>query len=465
MHLSWDRAKVAVMMTKNDLLKAAQDILAASPFKETEISVTAAESALTRYGDSKITQNVNQEKTSVSLRGIVRTAKGARTARVETDQLDSKSVNRAYERLSKILDVIPDADEVAGLHPAGDRYAVPVHQSHDVAEPELAAAAVQIASKATKENGFQSSGTFSSDRQIQVYANSTGLRLANEISDSEFACTIEGKGGAGRGFSNQANAKELKVEASVSRALEKCVFSASGLESVAPGNYDVVLEPAALAELLVFFGWIGLSAKGYLEDRVFCKGKLGEKIFNERVTLFDDPLNPEIGGSYFDGQGVAKHKVTFVQNGILKELANDLKTAAKLKRGPTGHGIEEPNASDPIPWNIGLEWDGDKAANTGELVSRVKRGILVTQFHYTNLVDVMIPSLTGMTRNGTFLIEDGKVTKPIRNMRFTQSMTEFFNNLEAISRDHERVSTFFGGASLSPSALVRGFHFSSGTEF
>ncbi|MBI3557799.1 MAG: TldD/PmbA family protein [Deltaproteobacteria bacterium] len=452
------------MMTKNDLLKVSQDILAASPFKETEISVQVGESALTRYGDNRISQNVSQENTSVSLRGIVRGGQGARTARVETDQIDAKSVARAYERLEKILDVLP-ASEVADLHASGDRYVVPERRAADVAEPEFAAQAVQKAVRMASDNGFQSSGTFSSDRQNRVYANSTGLQLANELSDSEFACTIEGSGGAGRGFSNRADAKELKVDASVKRALEKCKFSSQGLESVTPGNYDVVLEPAALAEVLVFFGWIGLSAKGYLENRVFCKGKLGEKLFDERVTLLDDPLNPEIGGSYFDGQGVAKHRVTFVQNGVLKELANDLKTARQLKRAPTGHGIEEPNASDPIPWNIGLDWSGDRAADTTELVSRVKRGILVTQFHYTNLIDVMIPSLTGMTRNGTFLIEDGKITKPIRNMRFMQSMTEFFNNVDAVSREQERASTFFGGASLAPSVLVRKFHFSSGTEF
>ena len=439
------------MMTRSELLKAAQDILAASPFKETEISVTVGESALTRYGDNRITQNVNQEKTAVSLRGIVRTNRGGRSARVETDQIDAKSVGRAYERLSKILDVLPDTAEVANLHVSGDRYSKPERPPIEVATPELAASAIKKASVAASENGFQSSGTFSSDRQLQVYANSTGLALADELSDSEFACTIEGLGGAGRGFSHQANPGKLSVDGSVARALEKC--------------YDVVLEPAALGELLVFFGWIGLSAKGYLENRVFCNGKLGQKIFDERVTLVDDPLNPEVHGSYFDGQGVAKNKTILVQNGVLKDLANDLKTAAKLKRPPTGHGVEEPNASDPIPWNIGLEWSGAKAANSTELVSKVKRGILVTQFHYTNLVDVMIPSLTGMTRNGTFLIEDGKVTRPIRNMRFTQSMTEFFNKVDTVSRDEERVSTFFGGASLSPSALVRGFHFSSGTEF
>jgi len=153
-----------------------------------------------------------------------------------------------------------------------------------------------------------------------------------------------------------------------------------------------------------------------------------------------------------------------IENGVLKNLALDLKTAAKLGRKPTGHGVAEPNTEDPIPWNLNLEWSGEKAKRE-DLISRVKRGLYVSQFHYTNAVDIMHPSVTGLTRNGLFLIENGKISKPVRNLRFTQSLTAFLNSIEAVTPDQERISTFFFGASLAPTVLARGFHFSSGTEF
>lgn len=456
------------MIKKEDLVKSAREILAASPFQETEIAVKTGQASLTRYGGNKITQNVDRSTNSVSLRAIVRSSDGPRTARVDCDQLDRASVARAYERLRKILDVIPAADEVTDLVTAGGKYAAPDHLGLEVPEPEVAAKAIERAAQAALQDGFEASGTFSSEHHTLVYANSKGLELVEDLSDSEFACTIEGREGAGRGFSHHSDSKKLDVDGAIARAYQKCKASSSDagkLVGLEPGAYDVVLEPAALAEILVYFGWMGLSAKAYLEDRLFCKGKLGQKLFNERISIVDDPLNPKVAGAFFDGQGVAKRRTVFIENGILRELASDLKTAARLERQSTGHGMSEPNSNDPVPWNIGLEWSGPMAKNTEELVASVDRGILVTQFHYANVVDVMVPSLTGMTRNGAFLIEKGKITRAIRNMRFTQSMIELFDNVEGVSQSQERVSTFFGGASLCPSVLVRKFNFSSGTEF
>lgn len=455
------------MATKSELLKAAQEILARSPFKETELSLTASHSMLTRYGNNVISQNVEQKSLSFGIRVIDRAGGGAKTARVTGDQTDEASVIAAYERLKKILAVMPVSEEVAGLYPAGGSYQKIERPEARLPEPEQAARAVQLACTTAAKDGFEASGIFSAETQTSAFVNSAGLALCDSLSESEFACTMEGRGGAGRGFSQQADPKKLEVEAVINRALQKCSDSAGALGeavSIEPGHYDVVLEPIALAEFLFYFQLVGLSGKAYLEDRLFCRGKLGEKILSDRISLVDDPFNSLIGGSAYDGHGVPKRKVSFIERGVLKELATDSKTAAKLKRGPTGHGTSEPNASDPVPWNLCLDFKGEKAS-VSELISRVKRGVFVSQFHYTNTVDVMVPSFTGMTRNGTFLIENGRITRPIKNMRFTQSAVGLFNNIEAVSPTPERVSMFFGGASLAPTALVRKFHFSSGTGF
>lgn len=467
MHLSRGAGKVSTMVDKKTALKTAQEILAASPFKETEVALTFSHAMLTRYGDNAVTQNVEQTGITLGLRAVLHDPEGAKTARVECDQTDTHSVKRAYERLKKILEVMPSSSDIAGIYKPQDNPRAAEKPEPTLPNPEDAALAVAKASEAAKPHGLQASGTMSAEIQTTVLVNSQGLEAVDLLSDSEFACTIEGNGGAGRGFSHEPYSKHLSIDASIERALNKCLDSSGRLgEAVAlePGNYDVVLEPAAIAELLVYFGWTGLSAKAYLENRVFCRQKLGQKIISENISLLDDPHDPRVSGASFDGFGVPKRKLTFVDHGVLTELASDAKTATKIKRAPTGHGNTEPNASDSVPWNLSLQWHGPTASNA-ELISRVKRGVLVTQFHYTNTVDVMVPSFTGMTRNGTFLIENGRVTRPILNMRFTQSMIDVFNHIEAASSNSERVTTFFGGASLCPTVLVRNFHFSSGTGF
>lgn len=464
------------MANNSELIQISRDILAASPFKETEVSVTSTHSMLSRYGDNVISQNVEQNSLGFGVRVIERggapTAKtagktAARTAKVTCDQADATSVKKAFERLRKIVDVMPAAEEVAELYKPGARYDKPARAAVELPSPERAAQAIAHACREAQAQRFQASGIFSADIQSSVLVNSAGLELADTLSESEFACTMEGKGGAGRGFAQEPDANHLDEKAVVARALQKCADSAGRLGemvSIDPGHYDVVIEPMALAELLFYFQMTGLTGKGYLEDRVFCRGKLGQKILDERISLIDDPLEARVAGSFFDGLGVPKRRVALVESGVLKELATDTKTALKLGRAPTGHGTSEPNASDPIPWNLRLDWSGQKAS-TAELISRVKRGVFVSQFHYLNTVDVMLPSFTGMTRNGTFLIENGRITRPIHNMRFTQSALEILNGIEAVSDSTERVSMFFGGASLAPAALVRGFHFSSGTGF
>ncbi len=445
------------MLRKEEATEVVKEVLSRSPFSKTEVSVQETGLLSCRYGDNQLTQSVRKEKISLSVRAI----DGAKQARVDLDKLGS--YDQAFEKLRALLAVLPVEKIKPELHSCGDQYSVPERERHEDVTPEMAADAIGQATSLASRRGLSTSGIYSNETQTFAFGNSEGLLLSDEVSDSEFSCTMDGKNGSGKGFSYQPQASRLDIKASVERAAEKCL-AASDPVTIDPGEYDVVLEPNAFVDLLVFFGWIGLSAKAYVEKRTFCQGRLGEILFNENVTLLDDPCHSEIQGLYFDGQGAAKRKTTFVEKGRLVQLASDDKTARVMGTVTTGHGLPEPTTQDPIPWNIGMEWAGP-TMKASEQVASIKRGILVSQFHYSNVVDLMTPSLTGMTRNGTFLIENGKVTKPIRNMRYTQSLVEVFNRIEAVSDERERVAAFFGGASLAPTVLVRGFHFSSGTGF
>jgi predicted Zn-dependent protease len=442
-----------------DLSTTASELLKASPFARSQVTLERARSALTRFGANHITQNVERDSVSARLLAV----EGRRAARVDCDRLDPASVRSAYDRLGRMLAALPESREesvslarpAASLAKPGAAVRTPT--------PEDAADCAERAGRAAAEAGFEASGAHGFSRSQVAIASTEGAKLAFETGNSEFACTIEGKGGAGRGFSCERDSARLETDAAIARALAKCRGSLDAV-SLEPGEYTVVLEPDAVAELVFNFGHVALSAKSYLEDRSFCRGKLGERILDERITLVDDPLDERVGGSFFDWEGTPRHRVELVSRGVLRELASDRATARKLGRESTGNANEPPSASDPMPWNLCLEWGGDTAPQD-ELISRVKRGVLVTQLHYVNPMDPMVPSFTGMTRNGTFLIENGRVTRAIRNMRFTQSGVAILNGARAASVERVRAQAWWGIAGLFPALLADGFHFTSATGF
>jgi len=277
------------MLTKTEAIKVTQDVLNLSPYAETEVALSSHHQLLTRFGDNRITQNVVRETLSLGIRANHRN----RTARLEIDQLDTESVKSAYQRLGGILEMIAEASSPPALYPPGDYYPEIKRNPIRGLTSEQAAESVQRAVAAAKKGRFLASGIVSSDCQCLVLSNSKGLCLSDEISDSTFTCTMDGESGAARGYSFQADPNRLEVDQAITQSIKKC-GRAQNPVSVEPGFYDVVLEPAAVAELVVFLGWLGLSGKAYLEKRSFCTGKLDQEILAKNVSLADDPLHSGI---------------------------------------------------------------------------------------------------------------------------------------------------------------------------
>mgnify|MGYP000324194474 CR=1 FL=1 len=211
--------------------------------------------------------------------------------------------------------------------------------------------------------------------------------------------------------------------------------------------------------MAMFLSWMGFSAKMVQDKESFLVGKMGQKITGDNITLVDDAGDPRTMGLPFDFEGVPKQKLVLIENGIAKNYAHSWKTAKKEGVESTGHylGMEE-----PLPVNMVL-MPGDKSKD--ELIASTEQGVLVSRFHYTNIVNPMETVITGMTRDGTFLIENGKIAKGLTNFRFTQNILGALADNDGLSREQRFSSAFFGGGAVVPAVKVKSFNFSGKTGF
>ncbi|HEY8922333.1 MAG TPA: metallopeptidase TldD-related protein, partial [Candidatus Limnocylindria bacterium] len=215
-----------------------------------------------------------------------------------------------------------------------------------------------------------------------------------------------------------------------------------------PGDYPVILEEYAVATVLEYLSWMGFSALAVEEGRSFMD--LGQQIMGANVSIWDDGLDPLGLPTAIDYEGVPKQRVDLIRNGVAHAVVHDTATASRAGVASTGHGLPAPNAFGPMAWNLFMS-PGSSAKEV--MLSGIERGVWVTRFHYVNIVHAKRGILTGMTKDGTFLIEDGRITRPIRNLRFTQSIPEAFSAIEAIASETRLVAAEYSGINARVPAL------------
>jgi predicted Zn-dependent protease len=224
------------------------------------------------------------------------------------------------------------------------------------------------------------------------------------------------------------------------------------------GDYPVVLESYAVVDILDMLGYLGFSGLAVEEERSFAEP--GKVIGSPLVTIRDDATDPAGTPASFDYEGVAKQPVALVEAGVCRDVVWDAETAQRAGRASTGHGLPAPNTYGPFPLNMVMS-AGD--ASREDLVAGLERGLLVTRFHYTNPVHPKLAIITGMTRDGLFLVEDGRVVGPVRNLRFTQSYLDALAGVEAVGRERRLLRGFLGSC-LVPAIRVGSFTFTGVTE-
>ena len=433
-----------------------KQVLKYSTADETEAMMGSTSYALTRFANNTIHQNVLEEGSYLSVRAVA----GQRTARASTNRFDDASIRQIAEAALELARTQPPNPDLLPM-PAPQTYRAVNRFYGETAEltPKARAETVKTAIGRAEKDQLTAAGIFSSGASAFGLFNSRGLAAFHEETLSEFSVTMLGATSSGWAKQTSPLALELDAEALADRAARKALGSMEPKE-IQPGRHTVILEPAAVLDLLGFLFWDfgGLSVH---EKRSCLTDRLGQKIFGDNVEVRDDVFHPLQSGAAFDGEGMPRQRVTLVEKGVAKNLVYSRSSARKMGTEPTGHGFPLPNEYGEAPMNIVME--GNKSS-VKEMVASTERGLLVTRLWYIREVDPYRKILTGMTRDGTFLVEEGKVRHGVRNLRFNQSVIEMLGQIEMLGTA-ERTSGEESFDMVVPPLKIRDFNFSSVTKF
>ena len=427
----------------------------ASGAGEAEALVVAGDAALTRFANSEIHQNVASSEVFVNLRFV----QGRRVGVASSGRVDAEGIRALVERAAAITANVEELEDWAGLPEAGAAEPLPAAWSDGTASasPELRAEGARAVIAAADEAGVTAFGSFSTEAEAVAVATTRGVRAAERRTSSQLLTVTMGPDN-GTGYAEQAAVDATLIDTSAigREAAGRARASAKPVD-IAPGDYPVVLLHYAVVDLVDMLGYLGFSALAVEEDRSFWEP--GRRVASPLVTLTDDARDPAGVPMGFDAEGVPKQRLSLLDAGVCRDLAYDAQTAARAGRASTGHGLPAPNTYGPFPTNMVMA-AGDTPAN--ELVGGLDRGLLVTRFHYTNPVHSKKVIITGMTRDGTFLVEGGRIVGPVRNLRFTMSYLDALANVEAVSRERRCLRGFLG-ASVVPSLRLSSFTFTGAT--
>lgn len=422
---------------------------------EAEALVVASDAALTRFANSEIHQNVAASEVYVNLRFVV----GRRVGVASSGRADGEGIRSLVERAAAITTTVEELEDWPGLPSAPSASPVAAAWSDDTAaaDPELRAAGARAVIAAADAAGVTAFGSFSTDAEAVAVATTTGIRTAERRTSSQLLTVTMGPDD-GTGYAEQVAVDASTIDAAgIGREAAERARVSAGPVDITPGDYPVVLHHYAVVDLADMLGYLGFSALAVQEDRSFWEA--GKRVASPLVSLVDDGRDPAGLPMAFDAEGIPKQRLQLLEAGVCRDLAFDAQTAARAGRSSTGHGLPAPNPWGPFPTNM-LMAAGDRSLD--ELVGELDRGLLVTRFHYTNPVHSKRVVITGMTRDGTFLVEGGRVVGPVRNLRFTMSYLDALANVEAVSRERRTLKGLLG-ASVVPALRLSAFTFTGAT--
>lgn len=465
------------MLTRDRAADIFDRIKKFSSADEVEVLFSGGRFALTRFANNIIHQNVEDQNHIVS----VRTVFGGRTARATTNRFDDESLRRVVESSEALARVqhpdpdllpIPDSREAAGV---ADKKPTPV-PSRYFAEtaaitPQLRADAVKKIVEVAQKHRLTTAGIYSSAESVEGIFNSRGLSNWHTQTLAEVSITMLAGDSSGWQKSNSPDVNNLDPLRMAEIAAQKTLDSARPAE-IPAGKYTVILEPSAALDIVGFMFW-DYSGMAILDQRSFLTGRIGSQLFGENITIWDDVTHPLQTGSPFDGEGMRRLSLPLVENGVVKRVVYARATAERMKRseqkdqvGPieaTGHGFSLPNEMGEMPLNIVFAAP-QNPQTLDQMIASTERGVLVTRLWYIREVDPYEKIVTGMTRDGTFLVESGKVKQGIRNFRFNESLIHMLSNVEAMSVPLRSC----GEESFDmvvPAMKIRDFNFTEVTKF
>jgi predicted Zn-dependent protease len=435
-----------------------RQVLALSPADETEVVLTVTDEHLTRFANNEVHQNVAE--TNLQLR--VRVALGNSVGVATGNSIETASLESVIQTAIRLAQAQPENEQWPGL-PEPDEHFVDVpgfEPDTASASPRIRASAVERVTRPAHEAGCVASGALSTSAYELSVANSKGLFVYYPWTQADFVTVVMGASGSGYSAATHKDINRIDTHALGEEAIRTAVSSQNPID-VEPGEWDVVLDAYAVADMVRFLGILGLNGAALVEQRSFATGRMNEQVTGENVTLVDNALDPDTLPMPIDYEGLPRQQVTLIENGVVKNVVWDHFWANRAGTKSTGHALPAPNTMGPMPDRIQMA-AGDTPRD--DLIRGIKRGLFVTRFNYTRVVHPVKTIVTGLTRDGTFLVEDGEIVGPVKNLRFTESYLDAFSRIEAVSRER-RLLSGFTGASLVPSVRIRGFTFTGKTQF
>ncbi len=424
-------------------------------YDELEIIYLEDYNILSRFSDNNVIQNLSQKRGEVRFRVI----KDKKTFVSSTDDLSKENLLKTFNQAKENLEFIPKNDELLPLY--RDNNIISITQEHTPISHRDKAISIKKALDYVESENMKAAGIHQEISNRIVLLNSNGLEKESLLLSANFSISITAPT---KGWSQQIteDANSLDTLKVAKEAVEIAKMNQNSI-SVEAGKYDVVLSPEAVADLISFLSYYGFNGKEFYE-KTGPFSELNKQVIDKRVNITDNYNHKLKKGIPFDFEGVDKKVLPLIESGVLKNIPLDLKYANKLNLESTGHGLEQPNNWGTLPLNMVLSGGG---STKEKLIKSTKRGLYVNRFHYTNIINPKDTTITGMTRDGLFLIEDGKITKSVKNLRFTESILEALNRIDDFSEELFVANEFFNSAEaiIVPFMKIKDFNFSSTTEF
>lgn len=460
------------MLTRDQCHDIFERIRKSTSLDEVEVLISGGENSLTRFANNTITQNVADQTYDVA----VRVAVDGKTARASTNKLDDESLRTVVcqaEALARVQERDPDLLPMATPSEAGNTESLNrfFEETAKLGPMERAACVAQMVNVAKRLN-LTAAGVVASGQHLDAIFNSRGVAAYHSQTSAEASITMIAPDSSGWQKANVPDVRLLDSTQLAEVAAQKAKDSAHPRE-ISPGKYTVILEPAAVLDLVGFMFW-DFSGMALHEQRSFLTNRMETRLFGENITISDDVYHPLQSGPAFDGEGIRRKRVDLVSNGTIQNVVFSRGSAAVAGKHPgeklgnvraTGHGFPLPNEMGEAPMNVVFAGPEPGVARTvDQMVSSTEEAILVTRLWYIREVEPYDKLLTGMTRDGTFWVKNGTVQHGLRNFRFNQSVVELLQNVLEMS-DPVRASGEESFDMVVPALKVRGFHFTEVTRF
>ena len=419
------------MPDKKEIFRILQKGLEFSKADQTELLFMGENFSLSRFAENVIIQNISRLDHTIIARAVL----GKKLGVAVTNRTDDVSIREVVQTAIEIagfqkedpdfysLPPSPPAPKVNGFYKKTDRFS-----------PLDRARGIEKSVKACQAQKLNGTGIFQTESNITAVVNSLGTGQYFDETKSQFSLTSSMRDNVS-GWAQAYNQDVGKIDVNevTQRAIAKALLSQNPIE-LPPGEYTVILEEAAVASLLLFLAFLGFGAKTFTSGRSFMAGNIGEKITGDNITIIEDPFDPVMNAMPFDYEGVVKKRVPLIENGVARGVVYNSYYANKAGVESTGHALLPNNTFGPYPKNMVMAGGN---SNIEEMIASTEKGILITHFWYINYMNPMKTMVTGTTRDGTFLIEKGKIKSAVQNMRIGQSILEAFSNATMISKERK----------------------------